>query len=162
MSPLPVFVFVFIPTSRPQHFLWCWKRQGSSQPGFNNHQGEDVQAGFSKGKGIRDQIANICWIIEKARKFQKNIYLCFIDYTRAFDCVDHNKLWKALKEMGNQTILPDSWETCMWVKKQQLEICMEQMIGSGLRKEFNRAVCCHHVYLTYMLSTPWRMPGWMS
>ena len=58
----------------------------------------DVQAGFRKGRGIRDQIGNICWIIEKASKFQKNI--CFIDYTKAFDCVDHNKLWKILKEMG--------------------------------------------------------------
>ena len=60
----------------------------------------DVQAGLRKGRGIRDQIANICWIIEKAREFQKNIYFYFIDYAKAFDCVDHNKLWKILKEMG--------------------------------------------------------------
>ena len=60
----------------------------------------DVQAGFRKGRGTRDQIANICWIIEKAREFQKNIDFCFIDYAKAFDCVDHNKLWKILKEMG--------------------------------------------------------------
>ena len=60
----------------------------------------DVQAGFRKGRGTRDQIANICWIMEKAREFQKNIYFCFIDYVKAFDCVDHNKLWKILKEMG--------------------------------------------------------------
>ena len=60
----------------------------------------DVQAGFRKGRGTRDQIANICWIIERARKFQKNIYFCFIDYTKSFDCVDHNKLWQILKEMG--------------------------------------------------------------
>ena len=60
----------------------------------------DIQAGFRKGRGIRDQIANICWIIEKAREFQKNIYFCFIDYAKAYDCVDHNKLWKILKEMG--------------------------------------------------------------
>ena len=60
----------------------------------------DVQAGFRKGRGTRDQIASICWITEKAREFQKNIYLCFIDYAKAFDSVDHNKLWKALKEMG--------------------------------------------------------------
>ena len=59
----------------------------------------DVQAGFRKGRGTRDQIANICWIIEKAREFQKNFYLCFIDYAKAFDCVGHNKLWNALKEM---------------------------------------------------------------
>ena len=63
----------------------------------------DVQAGFRKGRGTRDQIANSCWIMEKAREFQKNIYFCFIDYAKAFDCVDHNKLWKILKEMG----LPD-------------------------------------------------------
>ena len=60
----------------------------------------NVQAGFRKGRGTRDQIANIRWIIEKARGFQKNIYFCFIDYAKAFDCVDHNKLWKILKEMG--------------------------------------------------------------
>ena len=62
----------------------------------------DVKAEFRKGRETRDQIANICWIIEKAREFQKNIYFCFIDYDKAFDCVDHNKLWKMLKEMGTQ------------------------------------------------------------
>ena len=65
-----------------------------------NGEHQDVLAGFRKGRGTRDQIANIHWIIEKAREFQKNIYFCFIDYTKAFDCVDHNKLWKILKEMG--------------------------------------------------------------
>ena len=64
-----------------------------------NHELPDVQAGFRKGRGIRDQIANICWIIRKGREFQKNIYFCFIDYTKRFDCVDHNKLWKILKEI---------------------------------------------------------------
>ena len=68
----------------------------------------DVQAGIKKGRGTKDQIANICWIIEKAREFQKNIYFCFIDYAKAFDCVDHNKLWKILKEMG----MPDHL-TCL-------------------------------------------------
>ena len=67
---------------------------------YVNRELPDVQAGFRKGKGTRDQIANIRWIIEKATEFLKNIYLCFIDYTKAFDCVDHNKLWKILKEMG--------------------------------------------------------------
>ena len=67
---------------------------------YVNHEHPDVQAGFRKGRGTRDQIANICWIIKKARGFQKNIYFCFIDYAKAFDCVDHNKLWKILKEMG--------------------------------------------------------------
>ena len=69
---------------------------------YVNYEVPDVQAGFKKGRGTRDQIANIivnCWIIEKAREFQKNIYFCFIDYAKAFDCVDHNKLWKILKEM---------------------------------------------------------------
>ena len=65
-----------------------------------NHELPDVQAGFRKGRGTRDQIASICWIMGKAREFQKNIYFCLIDYTKAFDCVDHNKLWKILKEMG--------------------------------------------------------------
>ena len=65
-----------------------------------NHELPDVQAGFRKGRGTRDQVANICWIIEKARQFQKNTYFCFIDYAKAFDCVDHNKLWKILEEMG--------------------------------------------------------------
>ena len=67
---------------------------------YVNRELSDVQAGFRKGRGTRDQIANICWITEKAREFQKNVYFCFIDYTKAFDCVDHNKLWKILKEMG--------------------------------------------------------------
>ena len=62
----------------------------------------DVQAGFRKGRGSRDQIANILWIMEKAREFQKNTYFCFINYAKAFDCVDHNKLWKILKEMGTE------------------------------------------------------------
>ena len=66
---------------------------------YMNRELPDVQAGFRKGRGIRDQIANICWIIKKAREFQKNIYFCFIDYAKAFDCVDHNRLWKILKEM---------------------------------------------------------------
>ena len=67
---------------------------------YMNHKLPDVQAGFRKGRGTRDQIANICWIMEKAREFQKNIYFCFTDYAKAFACVDHNKLWKILKEMG--------------------------------------------------------------
>ena len=67
---------------------------------YVNRELPDVQAGFRKGRGTRDQIANICWIIEKAREFQKNIHFCFIDYAKAFDCVDHNKLWKILQKMG--------------------------------------------------------------
>ena len=75
---------------------------------YMNRKLPDVQAGFRKGRGIRDQIANICWIIEKAREFQENVYFYFIDYAKAFDCVDHNKLWKILKEMG----IPDHL-TCL-------------------------------------------------
>ena len=67
---------------------------------YVNHELPDIQTGFRKGRGARDQISNIRWIIKKAREFQKNIYFCFIDYTKAFDCVDHNKLWKTLEEMG--------------------------------------------------------------
>ena len=91
-----------------------------------NHELPDVQAGFRKGTGTRDQVANIHWIIEKAREFQKNIYFCFIDYAKALNCVDHNKLRKILQEMEYQTIWPASWEICMRVKKQQLELDMEQ------------------------------------
>ena len=75
---------------------------------YMNRELPDVQAGFRKGRGPSDQIINIRWIIEKAREFQKNIYFCLIDYAKAFDCVDYNKLWKLLKEMGIQTTLPAS------------------------------------------------------
>ena len=76
---------------------------------YVNWEFPDVQAGFRKDRGTRDQIANICWIIEKARKFQQNTYFWFIEYAKAFDCVDHKKLWKILKEMG----IPDHL-TCLW------------------------------------------------
>ena len=82
----------------------------------------DVQAGFRKGRGTRDQIVNILWIIEKATEFQKNIYFSFIDYAKAFDCVDHNKLWKVLQEMG----IPDHLICLLKVRKQQLDLDMEQ------------------------------------
>ena len=83
----------------------------------------DLQAGFRKGRGTRDQIANICWIIEKARQFQKTIHFCFIDYAKAFDCVDHNKLWKILKEMG----IPDHL-TCLL---RNLYAGQEATVGTG-------------------------------
>ena len=89
-----------------------------------------IQAGFRKGRGTRDQIANICWIIKKSREFQKNIYFCFIDYAKAFDCVDHIKPWKILKEMGIPVHLTFPWETYMQVRKQQLELDMEQQTAS--------------------------------
>ena len=83
----------------------------------------DVQVGFRKGRGTRDQVANICWIIEKAREFQKNIYFCFIDYAKAFDCLDHKKLWKILKEMG----IPDHL-TCLF---RNLYACQEATVRTG-------------------------------
>ena len=93
----------------------------------------------------------MCWITEKAREFQKNIYFCFIDYTKAFDCVSHNKLWKILTKMG----IPDhlTGAIYMQVKKQQLELDIEQQTGSKSGKEYIKAVYCYPAYLTYMQST---------
>ena len=115
----------------------------------------DVQTGFRKGRGTRNQIANICWIIEKAREFQKNIFFCFIDYAKDFDCVDHNNLGKFFKRWEYQTTLPVSWEICMQVKKQQLKLDKKQQNGSKLGKEGVKAVYCYPAYLTYMHSTSW-------
>ena len=114
----------------------------------------DGQARFRKGRGTRDQIANIRWITEKARGFQKNVYFCFIDYAKMFYCVDHNKLWKILQEMG----IPDHL-TCL---QKQLELHMEQQSGSKSGKKYVKAVYCHPAYLTYMQSTSCEMPGWMK
>ena len=97
--------------------LWARLQQ------YVNHKLPDVQAGFKKGRGTRDQIANILWIIEKLREFQKNIYFCFIDYTKAFDCVDHSKLWKILTEMG----IPDHL-TCLL---RNLYACQEATVRTG-------------------------------
>ena len=105
---------------------------------YVNHELPDVQAGFRKGSGTRDQIANIRWIIEKAREFQKNIYFCFIDYAKAFACVDHKKLWKILKEMR----IPDHL-TCLLRnlyagKKHQLELDMEQQLVPNRKRSTSR------------------------
>ena len=97
---------------------------------YVNRELPDVQAGFRKGRGTRDQIANIHWVMEKAREFQKNIYFCFIDYAKAFVCVNHNKLWKTWKRWAYQTTWPASWEICMQTRKQQLKLDMEQQTGS--------------------------------
>ena len=107
----------------------------------------DVQAGFRKGRGTRDQIANICRIMEKAREFQKNIYFCFIDYAKAFDCVDHNKLWEILREMG----IPDHL-TCL---SRNLYVGQEATVKTGHGKTgwFVKAVYCHPAYLTFIKST---------
>ena len=101
----------------------------------------DVQAGFRKGRETRDQIANIRWIIKKAKEFQKNIYFCFIDYAKALDCVDHNKLENSSKD-GNTTPPYLPWEICRQIKKQQLKLDMEQWTGSKLGKKYVKAVYC--------------------
>ena len=120
---------------------------------YVNHELPDVQAGFRKGRGTRDQIANIRWIIKKVREFQKNIYFCFIDYAKAFDCVDHNKLWKILKEMG----IPDHL-TCL-LRNLYAGQEATARTGHGTTDWFQteKGVCqglfCHPAYLTSMQST---------
>ena len=126
---------------------------------YMNYELPDIQAGFRKGRGIRDQIANIHWIIKKAREYQKNVYFCFIDYAKAFDCVDHNKLWKILTEMEIPDHLPASWEIRLQVKKQQLELDMEKQTGSKSGKEYIKTVYHHPAYLTYMQNTSCKMLG---
>ena len=125
-----------------------------------NHELPDVQAGFRKGRGTRDQIANIRWIIEKAREFQKSIYFCFIDCAKAFDCVDHNKLWKILKEMGISDHL-----TCLLrnlYAGQKATVRTKQWSGSKWGMEYVKAIYCHPAYLPYMQSTSCKMPGCMK
>ena len=120
---------------------------------YVNQELPDVQDGFRKGRGTRDQITNICWIIEKAREFQINIYFCFIDYAKAFDSVDHNKLWKILEEMGIADPL-----TCLL---RNLSTDQEATVRTGhgttywfqIGKEYIKAVYCHPPYLTSMWST---------
>ena len=120
---------------------------------FMNRELPGVQAGFRKGKGTRDQTANILWIVGKAREFQKNIYFCFIDYAKAFDCVDHNQLWKLLKEMG----IPDHL-TCLL---RNLYAGQEATVRTGhgttdwlqIGKGVHQAVYFHPAYLTSMQST---------
>ena len=97
---------------------------------YMNHKLPDGYLVFEKAEEPRDQIANFHWIIEKAREFQKNISFCFIDYAKVFDCVDHNELWKILKEWKFQTTWLAFWEISMYVRKQQLERDMDQQTGS--------------------------------
>ena len=116
---------------------------------YVNQELPDVQAGFRKGQGTRDQIANIHWIIEKAREFQKNIYFCFVDYVKAFVWITINcgKFWKRWEY---QTTWPASWETCMQVRKQQLELDMEQ-IGKGVRQGCRLSPCLFNFYAEYIM-----------
>ena len=119
---------------------------------YVNQELPDVQAGFRKGRRTREQIANIHWIIEKAKEFQKNI--CFTDYTKAFDCVDHNKLWKILQEMGildHLTCLLRNLNADQEATVKRPDV--EQQTCSKLGKECIKAVYCHPAYLTYMQST---------
>ena len=103
-----------------------------------NQELPDVQAGFRKGKGTRDQIA--CWIIEKPRESQKNIYFCFIVYAKAFDCVNHNKMWKILKQMGIQDHLICLLQNFIPVKKQQLELDVDHWTDSKLGKKYVKTI----------------------
>ena len=114
-----------------------------------NYERLNVQAGFRKGRGTTDHFTNICWIIEKAREFQKNIYFCFIDYTKAFNYVDHNKLWKILQEMG----LPDHLTCLLRNLYAHQEARHGTRTGSKSGKEYMKAVYCHPAYLIYMQST---------
>ena len=140
------------------HFTWYQSNAQIFQVRFQqymNHELPDVQAGFRKGRGVRDQIANICWIIEKTREFQKNIYFCFIDYAKTFDCVDHNKLWKILTQMG----IPDHL-TCLL-----RNLCAGQkatvrtghgttdwfQIGKGVRQECILSPCLFNFYAEHIM-----------
>ena len=122
----------------------------------------DVQAGFRKGRGTRDQIANICWIIEKAREFQKNNYFALLTMSKPLTVwitINCGKFWKRWEY---QTTWLASGEIYMQVKKQQLELDTEQQIGSKLGKESIKAEYCHLAYLTYMQSTSCEMLDWMK
>ena len=123
---------------------------------YVNRELSDVQAGFRKGRGTRNQIANICWIMEKAREFQKNIYFCFIDYAKALDCVDHNKVWKIMKEMG----IPD-YLTCLLrnlCAAQEAAVRTEHgttdwfQIGKGVRQGCILSPCLFNLYAEEKLS----------
>ena len=123
-----------------------------------NQELPDIQAGFRKGRGIRDQIANICWIIEKASEFQKNIYFYFIDYTKAFDCVDHNKLWKILKEMG----IPDPL-TCLLKNLYAVQEATARtrygttdwfQIRKGVHQGCILSPCLFNLYAEYIMQNP--------
>ena len=119
---------------------------------YVNHELPDVQAGFRKGRGTRDQIANICWIMEKAREFQKNIYFCFIDYAKAFDSVDHNKLWKILKDIG----IPDDL-TCLLRNLYARQEATGHgttdwfQIGKGVRQGCILSLCLYNFNAEYIM-----------
>ena len=121
----------------------------------------DVQAEFRKGRGTRNQIGNIHWIIEKAREFQEKFTSALLTMPKPFLWIT-TKCGKFFKRWEYQTTWPASWEICMQVKKEQLELNMEPQTGSNLGKEYVKAVYCHHACLTYMQSTSCEMLGWMK
>ena len=120
-----------------------------------NHEIPDVQIGFRKGRGTRDQIANICWIIGKAGEFQKNIYFCFIDYTKDFDCVDHNKLWKILKEMGIPNHLTCLLRNLYGGQEARVRTRHGTMdwfkIGKGICQGYILSPCLFNLYKEYIM-----------
>ena len=128
---------------------------------YMNRERPDVQAGFRKGRGTRDQIANIHWIMEKEREFQKNIYFCFINYAKAFVWITINcgKFWKRWEY---QTTLPATEKPVCKSRSKKTEWDMEKRTGSKLGKEYVKAVYCHPAYLTYTQIKSCEMPGWMN
>ena len=129
---------------------------------YTNYELPDVQAGFRKGRGTRDQIANIHWIIEKAREFQKYIYFCFIDCAKAFDHVDHHKLWKIFKEMRISDHLSCLLRNLCAAQEATVRTRHGSMDWFEIGKEYVKAVYCHPAYLTCMQNTSCEMPGWMK
>ena len=129
---------------------------------YMNRELPDVQAGFRKGRGTRNQITNIHWIIKKAREFQKKSTSALLTMSKPLTVWITTNCGKFLKKWEYQTTLPASWEICSQVKKQQLELDMEQQTGSKPGKEYVKAVYCHPAYLTYMQSTSYEMLGWMK
>ena len=121
-----------------------------------------VQAGFRKGRGTKDQITNIHWIIKKAREFQKNIISALLTMPKPLTVWITTNCRKFFKRWEYQTTWPPSWEISMQVKKQQLEPNMEQWTGSKLGKEYVKVVYCHPAYSTYIQSTIWEIQGWMN
>ena len=125
-----------------------------------DHELQDVQAGFKKGRGTRDQIANIFWIMEKVRDFKKISTSALLTIPKPLTVYITTNSWKFFKRRVYRP--PATWEICIQVKKQQLELDMEQQTGSKYEKEYIKAVYCHRAYLTYMQSTSWEMLGWRN
>ena len=146
----------FINYARPRYQIQARLQQ------YTNHELPDVQAGFRKGRGTRDQTANIRWTIENEREFQKTSTSALLTMPKSLTVwitTNYGKFWKRWEY---QATWPTSWETCMQVKKQQLEPDMKQQTGSKLGMEYVKAIFCHPDYLTYTQSTSWEMLGWMK